>query len=38
MLQWKDSGKPFDPDRARIEQFARPVLAAELARRTGVSS
>ena len=38
MLEWKAAGKPFHPDRSRIERLSRRVLAAELARQTGLSN
>jgi hypothetical protein len=36
LMEWKEAGKPFTPDRVKIETFSRPVLAEQLAYRTGL--
>ena len=38
LIQWKAEGKPFTPCRESIERFSRPALAAEFARKTGLST
>lgn len=38
LLQWKRDGKPFTPRPEEIARYSRAALAAELARKTGLSN